>query len=138
MALYNNTFTKYWDFLFTDLAGWFSIILYFKKFYKFLIDPRTNDWPMISSPLPGLTIIAAYLYFVNSWGPKYMANRKPFKMQNLLVVYNFFQVLISCYLFYEVSTLYLKFVHYKKYLIIYSIGFGCILAAALQLEMSTS
>lgn len=80
--------TNYWDFIFTDLA-----------------DPRTNHWPLISSPVPGLTIIASYLYFVLNFGPKYMANRKPFQMQKTLIVYNFVQVLVSVYLFYEVSSL---------------------------------
>uniref|UniRef100_A0A8D8BPI0 Elongation of very long chain fatty acids protein n=1 Tax=Culex pipiens TaxID=7175 RepID=A0A8D8BPI0_CULPI len=76
--------SNYWDFVFTDLA-----------------DPRTNHWPLISSPVPGLTIIASYLYFVLNFGPKYMANRKPFQMQRLLVVYNFVQVLVSIWLFFE-------------------------------------
>ncbi|XP_055543949.1 elongation of very long chain fatty acids protein AAEL008004-like [Wyeomyia smithii] len=79
-----TTSSNYWDFLFTELA-----------------DPRTNHWPLISSPVPGLTIIASYLYFVLNFGPKYMANRKPFQMQKLLVVYNFLQVLVSVYLFFE-------------------------------------
>lgn len=30
-----------------------------------------------------------------------MENRKPFKLRNVLVIYNFLQVLFSCYLFYE-------------------------------------
>lgn len=79
-----TTTTSYWDYLFTDLA-----------------DPRTNHWPLISSPVPGLTIIASYLFFVLNFGPKYMANRKPFQMQRLLVVYNFVQVLVSIWLFVE-------------------------------------
>lgn len=65
-------------------------------------DPRTNNWPLISSPVPGLTILAAYLYFVISWGPRYMANRKPYKFERTLIVYNFIQVIVSCYIFYEV------------------------------------
>lgn len=62
--------------------------------------------------MPGLTILFAYHYFVHSWGPKYMQHRKPFALENLLVVYNFIQVLASVYLFYEV-------IHYKLYSIIY-------------------
>lgn len=77
-------------------------------FYNFflcvlIIDKRTNDWPMIKSPLPGLTLIGLYLYFVNSWGPRFMKDRKPFQMQKTLIVYNFLQVLVSVYLFVEVS-----------------------------------
>lgn len=84
MALYDNKFTKFYDFVFTDLA-----------------DPRTNHWPLISSPVPGLTILGVYLYFVSTWGPRYMANRKPFKLERTLIVYNFIQVLLSVYLVVE-------------------------------------
>lgn len=65
-------------------------------------DPRTNNWPLISSPWPTLSILAAYLYFVRSWGPRYMANRKPYKLENVLLVYNFVQVIVSVFIFYEV------------------------------------
>lgn len=37
-------------------------------------------------------------------GPKLMENRKPFKLRNVLVVYNFAQVLFSLWLFYEASS----------------------------------
>ncbi|XP_070490444.1 very long chain fatty acid elongase 7 [Chironomus tepperi] len=79
-----STVGYYWDYIFVDLA-----------------DKRTNDWPMIRSPLPGLTIIGLYLYFVNSWGPRFMKDRKPFQMQKTLIAYNFIQVLVSVYLFVE-------------------------------------
>ncbi|KAL7018401.1 hypothetical protein ACKWTF_010737 [Chironomus riparius] len=79
-----STLGYYWDYIFVDLA-----------------DKRTNDWPLIKSPLPGLTLIGLYLYFVNSWGPRFMKHRKPFHMQKLLIVYNFLQVLVSVYLFVE-------------------------------------
>lgn len=35
-------------------------------------------------------------------GPKLMENRKPFQLRNVLIVYNFLQVLFSAWLFYEV------------------------------------
>ena len=69
----------------------------------FNLDPRTNNWPLISSPVPGLTILGAYLYFILSWGPRYMANRKPYKLENVLIAYNLIQVIVSTYIFYEVS-----------------------------------
>lgn len=68
-------------------------------------DPRTNDWFLISSPMPGLSIIAGYLYFVTTWGPRYMKHKKPYELKSILITYNFFQVLISTYLVYEVSSL---------------------------------
>lgn len=56
---------------------------------------------MIKSPVPGLTILAAYLYFINSLGPRLMANRKPFKLEKTLIVYNLIQVIVSCWLVFE-------------------------------------
>ncbi|KAJ6646674.1 Elongation of very long chain fatty acids protein, partial [Pseudolycoriella hygida] len=70
MSIYENRFTDYYNYLLIDLA-----------------DYRTNDWPLITSPVPLVTLLIAYLYFVLSWGPKYMANRKPFKLE--LSVYIF-------------------------------------------------
>lgn len=60
--------------------------------------------------MPGLTILGAYLYFVLSWGPRYMRHRKPFDLTNLLVVYNMAQVFVSVFLFCEVSSARLHFV----------------------------
>ncbi|XP_046400891.1 elongation of very long chain fatty acids protein AAEL008004 isoform X1 [Ischnura elegans] len=79
-----NAIARFYHFVFTELS-----------------DPRTIDWPLISSPVPGLCILGAYLYFVLSWGPRFMENRKPFKLNRLLVVYNFIQVYVSLWLFWE-------------------------------------
>lgn len=65
-----------------------------------LADPRTNHWPLVSSPLPVITIVTLWVFFVLSWGPKFMENRKPFKLQKLMVVYNAIQVIISATLVY--------------------------------------
>ncbi|XP_063697842.1 very long chain fatty acid elongase 7-like [Culicoides brevitarsis] len=65
-----------------------------------LADPRTTHWPLLGSPVPLFTIIGLWVYFVLSWGPKLMANRKPFKLQKLMVAYNAVQVIISTYLAY--------------------------------------
>lgn len=78
-----------------------SFVQIYHKIFVELADPRTNDWFLITSPVPGATIIGLYLYFVISWGPKYMANKPPFQLQKTLVLYNFLQVLISSWLFYE-------------------------------------
>lgn len=74
----------------------------FKWYFFFIPDPRTNDWFLITSPIPGLTIMYLYLQFVLKWGPRYMADKQPFQLQKTMVVYNFLQVLVSCWLFHEV------------------------------------
>ncbi|KAJ9590199.1 hypothetical protein L9F63_016688 [Diploptera punctata] len=66
-----------------------------------MADPRTNEWFLITSPMPGVTIMGTYLYFVLSWGPRYMQHRKPYDLSNTLIVYNFLQVVVSVFLFYE-------------------------------------
>ncbi|XP_015185206.1 PREDICTED: elongation of very long chain fatty acids protein 7-like [Polistes dominula] len=82
--IYDNSFVRIWHFLFYELS-----------------DPRTRDWFMISSPVPGLSILIGYHYFIRSWGPKYMEHRKPFQIKNILVIYNFMQVLLSIWMFWE-------------------------------------
>ncbi|CRK95430.1 CLUMA_CG008727, isoform B, partial [Clunio marinus] len=64
-------------------------------------DPRTKDWPMMSSPFHTLGICLGYVYLVKVLGPKLMENRKPFQLKNTLIVYNLFQVIFSSWLFYE-------------------------------------
>lgn len=84
MSLYNNTLSRHWEWLFVELA-----------------DRRTNDWFLIRDPAPGLTILAAYLWFCLSWGPRYMQHRKPFQLKRTLVLYNLLQVMLSTYIFFE-------------------------------------
>uniref|UniRef100_A0A336MNH3 Elongation of very long chain fatty acids protein n=1 Tax=Culicoides sonorensis TaxID=179676 RepID=A0A336MNH3_CULSO len=64
-------------------------------------DPRTRDWPLMSSPLPTIAICLSYAYFVKILGPRLMENRKPFELRKVLIVYNAIQVIFSTWLFYE-------------------------------------
>lgn len=41
--------------------------------------------------------------FVYNWGPKYMEHREPFKLENILKLYNIFQILTSAYICLKVS-----------------------------------
>lgn len=66
-------------------------------------DPRTRDWPMMSSPLPTLIVCLSYAYIVKRIGPKAMENRKPFNLRYTLIAYNFIQVIFSSWLFYEIA-----------------------------------
>uniref|UniRef100_A0A8C4S7G2 Elongation of very long chain fatty acids protein n=1 Tax=Erpetoichthys calabaricus TaxID=27687 RepID=A0A8C4S7G2_ERPCA len=68
-------------------------------------DPRTENWLLMSSPLPQTLIIGTYIYFVTSLGPKLMENRKPFDLRRVMIFYNFSIVLFSIYMSYEVSVL---------------------------------
>lgn len=48
-------------------------------------------------------ILVTYLYFCLYAGPRYMAKRKPFKLETVLIAYNAIQVALSILLVYEVS-----------------------------------
>lgn len=74
--------------------------LYLNKNF-FFPDPRTNKWFLIDGLGPLATIIAAYLYFCNYLGPRYMRDKKPYTLKNILIVYNLLQVLLSIYMFSE-------------------------------------
>ncbi|CAG9808731.1 unnamed protein product [Chironomus riparius] len=67
-------------------------------------DPRTSEWFLMSSPLPTAAICLAYVVIVKIVGPKLMENRKPYKLKNVLIFYNFLQVIFSTWLFYEASS----------------------------------
>jgi len=73
----------------------------YKYFMETKSDPRTSDWLLISSPGPLLTIIATYLYFCISAGPRYMKDRKPYDLKNAIILYNAIQVAMSVFLVYE-------------------------------------
>jgi hypothetical protein len=57
-----------------------------------------DSWFLMSSPVPVLTILGFYLYFVLKLGPQLMATRKALNLQKILVAYNFYQVLFSLWL----------------------------------------
>ncbi|KAL9707693.1 hypothetical protein quinque_011211 [Culex quinquefasciatus] len=57
--------------------------------------PIIDNWPLMGSPLPVLSIAAFYLLFVLQLGPRWMQHRKPFDLQWLLIAYNAAQVLSS-------------------------------------------
>lgn len=79
--------------------GWMDVHLHL----IFLLDPRVEDWLLMSSPLPQTIILGLYVYFVTSLGPKFMENRKPFELKKAMITYNFFIVLFSMYICYEAS-----------------------------------
>ncbi|KAK3930191.1 Elongation of very long chain fatty acids protein [Frankliniella fusca] len=53
---------------------------------------------MVRNPLPVFTIVAAYLYFVLSLGPRLMKDRQPFNLDRVMMVYNAVQVVWCAYL----------------------------------------
>nr|CAD7429080.1 unnamed protein product [Timema monikensis] len=61
-------------------------------------DLKIGSWFLMSGPGPVLSIVAAYLLFVMKLGPWVMKDRKPYRLQEILVLYNLVQVVLSVYL----------------------------------------
>ncbi|CAB3377380.1 very long chain fatty acid elongase AAEL008004-like [Cloeon dipterum] len=78
-----------------------EVIDYGLNYWDSISDPRTSKWPLMSSPFPTLLMVAGYLYTVLILGPTLMDNRKPFKLREVLIVYNAAQVIYSAAMFYE-------------------------------------
>ncbi|XP_058461558.1 elongation of very long chain fatty acids protein 4-like [Malaya genurostris] len=81
------------------------VLKYLSSFYNYVnyevADHRVSNWFLMETPWPGLAILGFYLMFVLKWGPKWMENRKPIKLDNIIKVYNLVQVFICLFLFVE-------------------------------------
>ena len=65
-------------------------------------DPRVEGYFMMSAFWPSLLICVIYVYLVE-WGlPRFMENRKPLELRNIMMVYNFGMVVLSGYTCMEV------------------------------------
>ncbi|XP_076680738.1 very long chain fatty acid elongase AAEL008004-like isoform X1 [Andrena cerasifolii] len=67
-----------------------------------LADVRTNNWPLVSSPIPIATITFAYLYFVLRCGPKYMKDKSPYSCLTFIRFYNVVQIVSNWLIVYHV------------------------------------
>ncbi|XP_067209385.1 very long chain fatty acid elongase AAEL008004-like isoform X2 [Linepithema humile] len=61
-------------------------------------EPLTRNWPIISSPFEVTLITLAYLYFVLSFGPRYMKNKPPYKLKTFILIYNIIQILANIWI----------------------------------------
>lgn len=62
------------------------------------IDVRVRDSFLISNLFKPVSILAVYLLFVLKWGPQFMEKRKPMKLDSVIKLYNFLQVIICSYI----------------------------------------
>lgn len=58
---------------------------------------------MAGPPLYTIILIGLYLYFVTGRGQKWMRNREAYGLNNIMTVYNVFQVISNAYVCYLVS-----------------------------------
>lgn len=68
-----------------------------------LRDRRVDDWWLMSSPWPTITLCAAYWYCSIVLGPVLMKNRPAIEVKIPMQIYNVFQVIISAYICYEAA-----------------------------------
>ncbi|OQR69597.1 elongation of very long chain fatty acids protein-like [Tropilaelaps mercedesae] len=78
-----------------------QVISDFRQWAYESADPRTRDWFLISNPAYVLTLESAYLYFIYSYGPRMMANRKPYNLKTIISIYNAFMVLANSFFAYK-------------------------------------
>jgi len=83
-----------------------------KDNYNYLMvdlrDPRVDDWLFMSSPWPVLITCILYYYIVRVWGPKFMKDRQPYEIKNIMLAYNLFQTVFSAWLFMRGASLWLS------------------------------
>ncbi|XP_019870251.1 elongation of very long chain fatty acids protein AAEL008004 [Aethina tumida] len=70
----------------------------YKTFMEQHSHPSTKNWFLMGTPVPLLIILVTYVYFCKSAGPRFMRDRKPYDLKNVIVVYNIIQVLLSVYI----------------------------------------
>jgi len=75
-----------------------SVLYYFSDaFWDSVGDPLTRNI------LPGgprwiLATIAVYFLFIYKIGPAFMANRQPFNLKSIIIVYNIVNIIVNMYL----------------------------------------
>ncbi|XP_039295932.1 elongation of very long chain fatty acids protein [Nilaparvata lugens] len=60
-------------------------------------DPRTRHYPLVYTPSPFI-IDAIFLLFTYYLGPKYMRGRQPYRLEKIVIIYNFLQMIFNGYL----------------------------------------
>ncbi|XP_065311004.1 very long chain fatty acid elongase AAEL008004-like [Dermacentor albipictus] len=77
-------------------------------------DPRTRDYPVVTNPIFVFTLLLSYLYFVKVAGPRWMKNREPFRIINIVRFYNLLMVSVGIrFLYLVLKFTYLPGGHYS-------------------------
>uniref|UniRef100_A0A1B6KN03 Elongation of very long chain fatty acids protein n=1 Tax=Graphocephala atropunctata TaxID=36148 RepID=A0A1B6KN03_9HEMI len=67
-----------------------------------LADPRTVNYPMISTPFVIVAIVIVYNVFVQCLGPWWMAGRKPYNLRPIIILYDFIQIMINFWMVFTI------------------------------------
>jgi hypothetical protein len=74
-----------------------------KLINTFIVGPILDNYPLMKTPLPTLSILLCYWVFVFYAGPRFMKNRKAFDLNKAIIAYNLYQILFSSWLLLSVS-----------------------------------
>ena len=77
-----------------------GLVYYYNKIHS-EGDPRTKDYLFVSDPKYVITAAVFYLVMV-TFGPRFMESRRALQLRAVLIVYNFFSVLLSVWMMWEV------------------------------------
>jgi len=80
---------------------WTAIVQFYDDMMDNKSDPRVADFMMMSSPWLSLFICVLYVVAVEWLLPCFMDKRPAMEFRRLMIVYNFFMVLLSGYIFME-------------------------------------
>jgi len=72
-----------------------------------LRDPRADGWFLMSSVWPTVFLSFTYYFIVCFAGPRFMKNREPYELKNVMLLYNLAQTIGNSWLFYKVGYLWL-------------------------------
>lgn len=62
-----------------------------------------DGWPLMDNPLWTVVICLFYVYSVKVFGPRLMKNRPAFQLQEIMMIYNCFQVFLKIKILWEFS-----------------------------------
>ena len=65
----------------------------------FFPDPRLENYPLMGSPFQIIMILTTYVVFVKKTGPALMKDRPPMKLDKVIMVYNWVQIILNTAVF---------------------------------------
>lgn len=80
------------------------MVQFYEHFLTTYSDRRVDHFTLMESPLPTILIALVYLAAVVVLLPKYMENRKPFELTQVIRYYNLFQIVSCCVIIYTLAT----------------------------------
>ena len=78
---------------------WTSLLQNYIYVMVDLGDKRVDDWLLMYSVWPTVGACMVYFYIMKVAGPRFMKNREPYNIQNIMIAYNFAQTLLSAWIF---------------------------------------